>query len=119
MKQEPIIAAYKEVVDSFNEVNAKIDKLVALLPNAPVKEGEAPAKMVTRDMEKCLYVGATHLEDSRLRFGAVFHEMLRYTDEFIAQQQPAAIAAPEPAPADAEQASGTVPVDFTPGAPRG
>ena len=94
MKQEPIISAYKDVVDAFNEVNARIDALVALLPDAPVKEGERPVKMVTRDMEKCLYVGATHLEDCRLRIGAVFHDMLRYTDEFLAKAQPAAVAAP-------------------------
>ena len=95
MKQEPIIQQYRRVVDSFNAVNAEIDALVALLPDAPVKEGERPVKMVTRDMEKCLYVGATHLEDCRLRIGAVFHDMLRYTDEFIARAQPvAAPAAP-------------------------
>lgn len=87
MKQEPVIAQYQKVVNAFNAVDAEINALIALLPDAPVKEGEPPAKMVTPDMSKCLYVGVTHIEDGRLRIGAVFHDMLRYTEEFVAQQQ--------------------------------
>ena len=96
MKQDAVISQYKRVVDAFNAADAEINALVALLPDAPAQEGQPPQKMVTPDMQKCLYVGLTHIEDGRLRVGAVFHDMLRYTEEFVEKQladQAAALAA--------------------------
>ena len=87
MKQDAILKQYKRIVDAYGAVDVEINALVALLPDAPVKEGEPPSKMVTNDMNKCLYVAATFQEDARLRIGAVFNDMLRYSDEFIEQQQ--------------------------------
>ncbi len=102
MKQDSIIEAYKNVVEAFNNVDARVRDMTNLLPDAPVEGDEKPGKMVTPDMNKCLYIGATYLEDARLRINAVFTEMLRYSEEFVEQQlaeQAAGAAAPaDPAP---------------------
>ena len=85
MKQDDIILAYKAVVDSFNATDGKIRAMVNLLPDAPAEEGQPAQKMVTPDINKCLYIASTYMEDARLRIGAVFQEMLRYSEEFVEQ----------------------------------
>jgi len=85
MKQDDIIQAYKKIVDLFNATDAAIRDMVRLLPDAPEEEGQPPHKMITADMQKCLYVGSTHMEDGRLRIGAVFQDMLRHSEEFAMQ----------------------------------
>ena len=114
MKQDSIIEAYKNVVEAFNNVDARVRDMTNLLPDAPVEGDEKPGKMVTPDMNKCLYIGATYLEDARLRINAVFTEMLRYSDEFVAQQMAAQAEAQEQEQAPADPAPNFKPQDAQP-----
>ena len=85
MKQDAVLTKYKAVVEAFEAADQAVRDMLTVLPEAEPTDGEAPHKMMTADMNKCLTVYSIHFEDARLRVKAVFEDMIRYSEEVVAQ----------------------------------